>query len=56
MRCKTLRLKGHVMGFQTHYQPSLLNSLLLRYEAFPKFPRLNSTHHGMLTVTEDQDA
>ena len=42
-----MRLKGHVMSFQTHYRSFEMNTWLWIYGTFSKIPRLINTHHGI---------
>ena len=41
-----MRLKGHVISFQTHYRSIEMNAWLWIYGTFSKIPRLINTHHG----------
>ena len=45
-----VRLKGHVIHFQTHYQSFKMNAWLWIYGTFSKIPPLINTHHGTLHV------
>ena len=41
-----MRLKGEVIGLQTHHQTYQSDTWLWKYEDFSKIPRLIFSHHG----------